>query len=132
MLFLHTAASEPTDFLRLSQNKTGTINVKTVVRSLVESRYNCKCIGHFGDIDWAFRCDNQLYCLSFFVRRNSTTAGSSSTSTTSAIQTFKHFKGVTKSFTSSNFENGKWIRITQSIYGKCDQLSVSLSMLVAA
>ena len=106
---------------------SGTIKLTTLPRNLIEQSNSCKCYGAFGDLEWAFRCDSQRYCLSFFVRRTSTTNDNSATST-AATMTFVHYSGVEKGFTSSNFENAKWIRITQDITGKCDQVSVSMNI----
>ena len=117
------ATSNPVDFLRLGENMNGKINLNTIPRNLIEESNKCKCVGNFGDIDWTFRCNDQVFCLSFFVRRISSVTG---ITTTSVNQTFKHYRGVTKAYTSSDFENGKWIRITQDVNGKCDQVSVSL------
>ena len=122
-IYSSIAASNPVDFLRLVANMSGTISLNTIPRNLIEESNKCKCVGNFGDIDWTFRCNDQVFCLSFFVRRISSVTG---ITTTSVNQTFKHYRGVTKAYTSSDFENGKWIRITQDVNGKCDQVSVSL------
>ena len=108
---------------------SGTLKLTTLSRNLIEQSNSCKCYGAFGDLEWAFRCDSQRYCFSFFVRRTSTTNDNSATST-AVTETFKHYRGVEKAFTSSYFENAKWVRITQDITGKCDQVSVSRNVKV--
>ncbi|XP_066935781.1 uncharacterized protein DDB_G0290587-like [Clytia hemisphaerica] len=118
----------PSIFLRLGGAATGDVSTTTIPRNIVESSYNCQCNGIFGNIDWAALCQSQKYCLSFVVRRSSAI---DSPTTTIATQTFTHYQGVSKSYTSTDFPKNKWLRITQDINGKCDQLTGKLEVSTA-